>query len=364
MKKIQPIYLIFALIILVFTLALVLLTKSEVHTSYHETQIEAASLMQECLDVLKEYVNENNISIEKEDLNQTGLIGPEISELTTTLGHEDAKRSTLNPNCAAMMVKYFVQAGLRDGAVVAVGTSGSFPGLAIASLCAAQAMNLRVRLIASYGASTFGATRVEFNISTILKVLKTSGLVEFDYLAVSPGGDNDYGVGAYDGLLYENTREVVVALGQSESVEFINYNDIEESILRRMKLYGDDVALFVNIGGASVNTGTSTASLSVPEGLVTEVSQIPETADRGLIFEYLARGIPVINLLYIKGLMMSNGLPFDPVPLSVVGEGGVYYTTSYNAVLAILGMFISFVVLAIGVWKRRGEEKHDNIGIS
>ncbi len=361
MKKIRPLFLVLALIVVAFTLALVFLTKSQVHTSYYETQIEAATLMQECLDVIKEYVLDNNISIEKEDLNQTGLIGPEISELTTTLGHEDAKRSTLNPNCAAMMVKYFMQAGLKQGDVVAVGTSGSFPGLAISTLCAAQAMNLRVKLIASYGASTFGATRVEFNIATILKILEASGLVEFDFLAVSPGGDNDYGVGAYDGLLYENTRDVVVQLGQSEGVEFIDFNDVAKSIERRLELYGEDVDLFVNIGGASPNTGVSTYSLSVPEGLVTEQSQIPNTADRGLVFEYLDSEVPVINLLYVKGLMSENGLPFDPVPLSVVGDGGVYYTTRYNAVLAVLGVFTAFMVLAIGVWKRRGEEKHDGI---
>lgn len=352
MKKIRPIYLVFALVLLSLTLALVLLSKSQVHTSYYNTQIEAATLMQECLDVIKEYVVANNINIEKEDLNKTGLIGPEISELTTTLGNEEAKRSTLNPNCAAMMVKYFVQAGLKQGDVVAVGSSGSFPGLAIATLCAAQAMNLKVKLIASYGASTFGATRVEFNIATILKLLKISGLVEFEFLAVSPGGDKDAGVGAYDGLLFENTRDVVVALGQNEGVEFIDVQDLAESIRRRLELYGEDVALFVNIGGASPNTGASTYSLSVPEGLVSQWAQIPDSEDRGLIFEYAARGIAVINLLYVKGLMTANDLPFDPVPLPVVGDGGVYYTTGYNVALAILGVAAAFAVLAVGAWRK------------
>lgn len=357
MKKIRSIYLVLALLVLLVTLVVVLLTKNQIHTSYYDTQIEASTLMQHCLDILKEYVMDNNISIEKEDLNKTGLIGPEISELTTTLGHEDAKRSTLNPNCAAMMVKYFVDAELNEGDVVAVGTSGSFPGLAIATLCAAQAMKLKVRLIASYGSSTYGATRVEFNIATILKILKISDLVEFEFLAVSPGGDNDYGVGAYDGLLYENTRDLVVSLGQSEGVEFIDFNDVVKSIDRRLKLYGDDVDLFVNIGGACPNTGLSSAFLSVPEGLVTEWDQIPEAADRGLIFEYLSKGVPIINLLYVKGLMTANDLVFDPVPLPSVGDGGVYYTTGYNVFIAIFGVFASFAILAVGVWKKNNEEE-------
>ncbi len=353
MKKISAWYLLIALLILIVTLSIVLLTQKQVHTSYYDVQIEAATIMQKCLDVIKEYVVANDIAIEQEDLNQTGLIGPEFSELATTLGHEDAKRSTLNPNCAAMMVKYFKEAGLEEGDVVAVGTSGSFPGLAIATVCAGTAMKLDVRLIASYGASTFGATRVDFNIVDLLKLIQNAGLVDFNFLAVSPGSDNDYGVGTFDGLLYDKTRDLVASLGQSEGLEFIDYNDIVKSIQRRLELYGDDVKLFVNVGGACPNTGMSMAYLAIPEGLVFEFKDIPNTKDQGLIFEYLARGIPVVNLLYVKGLMNDNGLPFDPVPLPAVGEGGVYYTTGYNVAISLLGVVISFAVLIYGVLRHK-----------
>ena len=352
--KIAPKYLLLAVLILVVCTAVVFCTKQQVHTSYYDTQIDAATIMQNCLDVIKEYVVENNIYIEEEDLNQTGLIGPEFSELATTLGHEDAKRSTLNPNCAAMLVKYFMQAGLKEGDTVAVGTSGSFPGLAIATVCAGTAMKLNVKLIASYGASTFGATRVDFNIADILKLILSQGLVNFEFLAVSPGSGNDYGVGGFEGLLYDNTREVVASIGQNEEgLEFIDYNDIVKSIQRRLELYGDDVSLFVNVGGACPNTGMSMASLSISEGLVTEVAEIPSDADRGLMFEYLVRGIPIINLLYVKGLMNDNDLPFDPVPLPAVGEGGVYYTTGYNVALAVFGVLAALCVLVIGVLRRK-----------
>jgi poly-gamma-glutamate system protein len=331
-----------ALLVLVVTLALVLLTKTQVHTSYYDTQIEATTLMQNCLDLIKDYVVANNIYIEEEDLNQTGLIGPEVSELVTTLGSEEAKRSTLNPNCAAMMVKYFKEAGLNEGAVVAVGTSGSFPGLAIATLCAATAMKLETRVIASYGASTYGATRVDFNIADILNLI--SDLVDFDFLAVSPGSDNDYGVGAYDGFYYENTRDLVVVLGQAEGVEFI------EGTQRRIELYRD-IDLFVNIGGASANTG----SVIYQEGLLTEPT---DKANGGLVAYYLAQGIPVVNLLYVKGLMSANDLPFDPVPLPQAGQGGVYYTTGYNIYIIISGLLLSFGLLAVGTWKGRTAGKN------
>lgn len=212
--KIRPVFLFCAFFVLLCTVFAVEMTKTYEHLPYYDTQIEASKLMKSCEEVLLDYITEHNIAIEEEDLNKTGLIGPEFSEIATTLGHADAKRSILNPNCAAILVKYFKEAGLEEGDVIAVGTSGSFPGFAIATLCAAQVMNLKTRVIASYGASTFGATRLELNIATMCKVLLNSGLLDFEFLAISPGSDDDYGKGGFDGLLYEDTRGTVVSLGQ------------------------------------------------------------------------------------------------------------------------------------------------------
>ena len=54
---------------------------------------------------------------------------------------------------AALLVRYFEEAGLEKGDTVAVGTSGSFPGLFIATLCAATEMELDTKVIASFGSS-------------------------------------------------------------------------------------------------------------------------------------------------------------------------------------------------------------------
>ncbi|MDH5466438.1 MAG: hypothetical protein OEY25_03365 [Candidatus Aminicenantes bacterium] len=45
---------------------------------------------------------------------------------------------------------------------------------------------------------------------------------------------------------------------------------------------------------------------------------------RGVIFEMAERGIPVVHLLYIKGLVQRYGLSWDPVPLPDPGKGRVY----------------------------------------
>ncbi|MBQ4501330.1 MAG: hypothetical protein II962_05760, partial [Spirochaetales bacterium] len=115
------------------------------------------------------------------------------------------------------------------------------------------------------------------------------------------------------------------------------------------ELFGDDVDLFVNVGGAAVNEGTSSVSLTLPAGLAMTFQNIPTTSDRGLVFEYLDRGIPIINLLNVKQLAADNGIKYDPVPMSKPGDGGVYSKTQYSIVLIIAGIVSTVAVLAFGM---------------
>jgi poly-gamma-glutamate system protein len=64
--------------------------------------------------------------------------------------------------------------------------------------------------------------------------------------------------------------------------------------------------------------------LKLPNGLVRSVPVRPAGPTRGLAFEFLSRGVPVIHLLHVKGLARDHGLPFDPVPFPPIGEGPVY----------------------------------------
>lgn len=351
--RIKPVFLILALFFAILGIVLILCTKQSTRTDYYQTQLDASFRMQEALDCLKTAILDEGIPMEEEDINQTALLGPDWTEITTTLGHPSDKRSILNPNCAALLVKYFKQAGLKAGDTIAVGTSGSFPGFAIATLCAATEMQLKTKVIASYGSSMHGGNRLEFPTIKMIKTLLEKGIVDFDLLAVSPGSDNDYGKGGLEGLLYEGSRDIVVALGKAEGVEFIDYNNLEKSIARRLELYGDDIDCFINIGGASPNSGTTSYTLDFPEGLVTDPPRIPTSANRGLSYEYAAQGIPVINLLYIKKLLNDNGLPYDPVPLPQPGSGDVYYETSYSVFLIILTLILVLGTLVSGIILQR-----------
>ena len=336
--------LLLALLIAAAGCAAMYLTRTQVPTPYAQVARAAAGRMQECEKTLLAVIEAEGIAIEAGDINRTGLIGPEWTPLTTSQGILEAKRTSLDPNFAALLVRYFKEAGLEAGDHVAVGASGSFPGLLIATLCAATELGLQTDVIASYGASLHGATRPEMNVCRIIRILKEEGLVDHTLLAVSPGGDNDYG----QSLLFPDSREAIAALAAEEGVEFIDYNDLEKSIQRRLELFGEDVDCFVNVGGASANSGTSAYTLDFPNGLVLDPPRIPTTPDRGLMYEYAARGVPVINMLNVRGMAADNGLPYDPVPLPAPGEGGVYYETAYQRWIAPVTVAAIALTLALG----------------
>ncbi len=331
-------------------------TKSAVPYPLYDQQLGAAERMEDAEKILKNALLLQGISIETDlDPNETGLIGPEWTILTTTLGDLEAKRSSLNPNFAALMVRFFHEAGLKAGDFIAVGASGSFPGLTIATLCAAEEMGLNTLTIASFGASMYGATRPEFTTPRMIQILSDAAIIPNSLLAVSPGADGDYG----ENPLFEDSRAIIAGLAAETGVEFIDFGptNLEASISRRLQLFdeasdGGKIACFVNIGGASPNSGTSPYTLDFPQGLVLSPPRIPLSANRGLVYEYAARGVPVINLLNIRSLAAQNGLPYDPIPLPRPGEGDVYKTVRYNKPLAIATLAVAIGLLALAVLRR------------
>lgn len=351
--KIRPIFLISSLMILCLGMAVVLLTAQRNANAYADLQLDAAVRMENAEAYLKTLILEKEIAIEPEDLNHTALIGPDFTELTSTPGEIGAKRSSLNPEFAAAMVRYFHQAGVKKGDTIAIGTSGSFPGFLIATLCAATQMELDVKVIASLGASMHGATRVSFNIFDILEALKMGGYADFAIVGISCGSENDNGGSAFEGFTFEGTEELSVALCQDYAkrfeTQFIYYRNLSDAIAKRLELYGSDVKLFVNIGGAAANSGKSNYTLDFPQGLVTQVKFIPETNLRGLNYEFIAQGIPVLNLLNVKLLCQENGIPFDPIPMSKAGETSVYLEVSYNKVMILVTLVLAAAVFVLGV---------------
>jgi poly-gamma-glutamate system protein len=211
------------------------------------------------------------------------------------------------------------QAGVAAGDTIAVGGSASFPALMIATLAAAQAMEVYPVVILSLGASSYGGTHLDFNLLSIYQLLLREGVFTIQPAAISLGGENDIGQD-----FKTDIKERLLNQIQLSDIPFIYEPDLEKNVTARMKIYQGNstagrIAAFINIGGSYINLGTSELVLELKPGLNKNVS-LPAKSERGVLFEMVARGVPCIHLLFIKGLATKYGLPWDSVPLPEPGN--------------------------------------------
>jgi poly-gamma-glutamate system protein len=240
---------------------------------------------------------------------QHDLIGPEISDITTTLGDRAAKRTSLHPAMAPLLVRLLRSAGVRSGDTVALGCSGSFPGLLIASLSAVQAMGVEPIIILSFGSSSFGASDPEFTILDLHLLLFDKGFTSHLPEAVSPGGDKDVGT-EFDQELKKRLLEKAEARG----ISLIYEEDLAANRAIRDSIYfkgnSKRIKAFINSGGGYANMGTSSLSLLLKPGVVRR-AKMPPYGSRGVIHDMIEKDIPVIHLLHIKGIASRNRIPWD-----------------------------------------------------
>jgi poly-gamma-glutamate system protein len=286
-------------------------------------QQQAARLMERSLTAIRDLRARLRLPIDTAvDPGRTGIIGDEFSPLTTSLGEAAAKRTSADPAFARVVAFYLQSAGVGRGDVVAVGASGSFPGLILATLCAARALDLEPVVIYSVGSSMYGANLQGFTFVDMLARLREDGILPYAMAAVSPGGDQDGGAG----VLFDEDGETLVAEARRTGLPMVEGATLADRIQWRLRAYeraarGQPIRAFVNIGGASASFGDTPASLEVPNGLVSRWPAMPVSPARGLIFEFAARGVPVVHLLHVRGLARDNGLPYDPVLLPAVKAG-------------------------------------------
>jgi poly-gamma-glutamate system protein len=255
------------------------------------------------------------------DVNLTGMIGGLFTSTTSTTGNLAAKRTTTNPNVAGLIVHLLHEAGVREGDYVAVGGSGSFPALVVASLCAAKAMNLEVGLIVSLGASQWGGNLPGLTWLDIEAMLSRIQLFPpwFGTLAASVGGSDDLGS---DLPLSGRAalRERIVTGG----TPLIEEKNLALNVAVRMEIYrahapAGRIAAFINIGGSWANLGTSAEVLALKPG-VAEVQAFPPQGSWGVLQTMAAEGVPIIHLLNIAALADEYGIPWDPTPLPRPGD--------------------------------------------
>ncbi len=346
-RKVSISYLVFIFIILLMGLIFTEKFKTKAPTPYYHLQFQAAQIMWESIKAIREGREEKGIPINISlDPNRTGLIGEEYTQLTTTLGNLSAKRTSTNPDFAALMVKYFQQAHLKPGEVIAIGCSGSFPALILATFSACQVMHITPITIYALGASEYGATIPDFTFLDMLDILNKKNIINYKITAISMGGNQDQA----EGMFFPDSKQTMEHIAERTNITIIDTGSLRGNIEERLEIYKAEagerpIKLFVNIGGASANFGTTLNSITFPNGLVQGKVDIPVHLERGLMFDFLAEGIPVIHLLNIRDLALKNGIPIDPIPLPEIGQSAVFFQYRYHKAPIILTILVVLSLL-------------------
>lgn len=261
-----------------------------------------------------------------------GLIGVEWSGITTTLGSLEAKRTACNPAWAVRFARWFDEAGLVPGDTVAIYASGSFPGMLLNALAAAESMQLDPLLVVSLGASTWGANHPEAPWPLLAAELRRGGYLSTVADFYTLGGDAETG----GGMAPEGVSLLRTAAG-SVGVEILSAAGLAEMVSLKADLLQErDARFLVSIGGSHANLGGDPAVLGLAPGLHRPGG--PGTAGNGVMARALDSGIPVLHMLNIRALADREGVAFDSAPSRVA-------PARIRPLWALLGLALFFGVL-------------------
>lgn len=351
MRKVTRLSLLLASLVLVLACLLTVKSAYRVPTEDYAVRVDAAERLKECMEQVKAYKVELGIPLSDEDRHEMGMLGEDYTPITTTISAPDAKRTTANPDMAALCVQLLEEAGVKAGDTVGAGFSGSFPAMNLAVLCACAAMDVKVVYIASAGASTYGANQVDLTFPDMVLYLAQEGYLPQAPAAFSLGGDFDCGE-----EMFPKEREIVRTRLEKSGVPFLYERDYQKNLSLREEIYREQgpIVCFVGVGGNITTTGLDGDRMSWGMTAPGRVRALSEKS--GLLERYNKGGLPVIYLLNIKRLVAEYGMPYDPQELSPIGESAVYYKMVYCWPLALVGVTAAVGLLLWGRCRRREEE--------
>jgi len=327
---------------------------------FYREKIAAAHLAEAAFETVKAEHLRRKLPIDAElDPAQSGLVGSLISPITSNTGVLAAKQTSINPNFAAIIVGYLKRIGVAPGDVVAVGASGSFPALNIATYAALETLELRPLVISSAAASQWGANEPSFTWPDMEKVLFDRKLIHFRSIAVSRGGIEDRGLG----LTKEGRKLLDDALARTE-LPILQVKSYADSVEQRMALYTEHageapVRAYINVGGGTSSVGTRVGKGMFRPGLNTRLPLAAEDLD-SVMTRFAGDGVPVVHLVKIRELAERFGLSVQPTSPPPVGQGSIFVRQRYNPylaigfIVAIIGARVAFIRMDLGFRILRG----------
>jgi len=290
------------------------------------------------------------VSLYKEILEEINIVGIDYSSLTTTLGSYAVKKTSENPETAALMIRLLKDSGISSGSVAAINASGSFPGFVLAALSACSALGVKAYVIASVGSSTYGA-----NIpgNTIADMLLKDSVRRLDHtlLAITPGGSDDKGM-ELDPQELDRIHEIL----DKHGLPFIRPASLTDAIDTRESLFiAKGCNMLINIGGSHASDGAN-VDLALASGIL-KPNNVQYYKDDGLIQRFLTKNIQVIQILNIRKLYSAYGLDFDQNGKISGNSEKLFRWKKLPLLAALLPVTVALVLFGIlrysGINKRR-----------
>jgi poly-gamma-glutamate system protein len=332
-----------------------------VHADAYRMKVQALHLMQRAERAIADAKRERGIAIDaRNDPDRTGIVGPQFSLVTTDRGSQAAKALAAHPNFAAAITQMLLEAGVRDSDLVAVGMTGSLPGLNLAVFAACRAIGAEPIAIASVGASMFGATDPGMTWLDMEEVCVSKGLWPFHSIAASLGGGGDVGRG-----LSPAGRQLLADAIERHHAALLDQATVLEAVQARVALYdsiarvrGRAVKVYVNVGGGIASLGGSQNGHLIPPGLTRRLKR-RSYPNHGVINVYADRGLPVIHLLQVERLARAYSITDESGETVKPGRGLLFIRYRYN--LWIVGG-VAAIVLALNFVVLRLDLRHKLLG--
>jgi poly-gamma-glutamate system protein len=327
-KASRPVLALVALLSIIGMLVVEGLPRRTRKANYKE-KVQAAKRMARGMEVIKRARISifGRIDTEHDPL-ATGMIGSGLTPITSNTGLLSAKQTAANPNFAAVIVQLLKRAKLKEGDVVAMALSGSFPSLNLAAVTAAETLKLKPVIITSLSGSNWGANDPELTWLDMERLLFENGVIHSRSVAASLGAEQDRGIG----LPPEGVRMLREAIKRN-GVELIDAPDLASSFELRMNIYREEageqpIACYLNVGGGVGSVGSSLVKKMFEPGLNRETPTTDKLRD-AVITRFSREGVPVIHLVYVDRLAKTYGLVKGGTPWRV-GVGDVYAAMGYN----------------------------------
>jgi poly-gamma-glutamate system protein len=321
--------------------------KAPEKTAFYVEKLEASRLAAKAMAILREEAIQRHISTDSiNDPNETYLVGTKYSIITAHRVPLTDVLVSLNPNFAAAVVEMLTELKFRRDDLVAVNTTGTFPGLNIAVLSACEVLGIEPIIITAVSSASYGANNPAFTWLDMETHLREREIFSFTTYAASIGGEKDNGEG-----ISPEGRTILLSVIERNNARPISSASLAENIAIRDTMYhklaenhGKPLKAYIDIGGTITGYGQTVPDTLVKPG-INRYSEQQFFSNYGLIQRMVEKQIPILFLGDIKQLALSRGLSITTIPQPQPGQDELFFKERYSVKLAVFFLLCIAVML-------------------